>query len=36
MTDKVAKIQAQLEEHFQYVDAIAKVVLKGNLLIEEP
>lgn len=35
MTDKVAKIQAQLEEHFQYVDAIAQVVLKGHLLIEE-
>lgn len=35
MNEKIAKIQSQLEEHFQHVDAITQVVLKGHLLIEE-
>lgn len=35
MNEHLLKLQEKFKEHFDHVDAIAQVVLKGHLLIEE-
>jgi hypothetical protein len=35
MRPRILELQGKIQEHFQQVDAVAQVVLKGHLLIEE-